>query len=416
MIECSIYLNCCIFRGGCLVSCSMNTANYHQELKSILKRMDCFLSLTDLVSALPSHEVVEGVGVEQQHVIIEAKPSYIAPLVLPREQQREGVKKIPSLYQDQASRREYMEAKTALRTSMTMQELQQRCESEVLPSSLTLWHSSDSLKRMVVLVRRDLDLLFQSDLGGIPYDATDGLFALPGNHHLCYRDCMRLLVKRAPYVHKAMLEYARMACVMYGCEFRRFLAAGRPRIQKIKACVGLPLKLIQSRQARFDGGPVFVVSFGMPIIAHDFAPVVSREENTSPPFRLHVFEGCILILDGDVRACYSHGLPGVQGSFSTVYVMTIHMDCLDTTSVMDYEPLTKTVVMHTPLRGCNVITTRSAPISRIHSHISVQSDTMWRIVQEMRWRLQMAESNLIRSRCEHALNSCGDETRPSVQG
>lgn len=400
MIECSIYLN---FSPAL---CRMNTVNYHQELKSILKRMDCFLSP-------PPPEAAERAGIEKLQVIIEARPSCIVPLIPPHTHPWRFHGKVPSLYQEQASRREFIEGKTVMETSMTMQELACRHETVALPSSLTLWHASDSLKRMIVLIRRDLDLLFQTDLNGIPYDETEGLFALPGNHHLCYMDCMRLLKKRAPYVHKAMLEYARMACIMYGCELRRFLAASRPRIQKIKACAGLPIRLIHSRQSRFDGGPVLVTSFGMPVIAHDFAPVLSRGESGSNPFRLHLFEGSVVILDGDVRACYSHGLPRVQDSFSTLYVMTIHVDCLDTTCIMDYEPVTKTMVMHTPICGANVITTRPAPVSRIHSHISVQGDTMWRIVQEMRWRMQMAESNLIRSRCESVLHSCADETRPS---
>ena len=397
----------------------MNTGNYHRELHSILKRMDCFLSPVDPSSSSSSPDIGTSDSARQQHIVIEAKPSCLTPLDLPS-QAWKFVGEIPSLYQEQASRRHFVDSRTVMETRVTTQELAQRREQTNLPSSLTMWYASDSLRRMIVLIRRDLDLLFQSDLGGIPYDKREGLFALPGTHHLSYKDCMRMLAKRAPYVHKAMLEYARMACVMYGCESRRFLAAARPRIQKIKGSLGLPLRLVHTRQSRFDAGPVFIISFGIPVIPHDFAPVLSEgisqnevpNETPPAPFRLHASEGALLILDGDVRACYSHGIPCIRDSFNTLYIMSIHIDCLDTTSVMGYEPRTKTMVMHTPICASSVITTRSAPVSRIYPHMSVQNDTMWRIVQAMRWRLQTAESNLIRQRCERALNLCSDEALP----
>lgn len=399
----------------------MNTANYHRELHSILKRMDCFLPPMDasFVASLGDHTMGVADYAREQHVVIEAKPTCVSALALPSKEWK-FVGQIPSLHHEQASRREFVESKTVVKTSVTAQELTDRHAQANLPNGLTVWHASDYLRRMMVLIRRDLDYLFQSDLDGMPHDKTDGLFALPGTHHLSYKDCMHMLVKRAPYVHKAMLEYARMACVMYGCDFRRFLAAARPRIRRMKASVGLPLRLVHTRQARFDGGPVFLASFGMPVIPHDLAPVLPDgiiSADAAGPFRLHVSEGALLILDGDVRACYSHGVPGVRDGFGMLYIMSIHVDCLDTTSVMGYEPLTKTVVMHTPICASKVITTRSAPVSRIHAHISVHDDTMWRIVQAMRWRLQMVESNLIRERYEERaalnLSSGGDRTRPS---
>lgn len=401
--------------------CYMNIANYHRELQSIMKRMDTVLVPFD-ASAAPNHALIASRGASaHQHVVIEAKPLGITPLTLPSNQWC-FTGKIPPVYQEQASRREFVEGKTVFETSKDDGSTTERrvgCENIELPSGMSLWHATDCIKRMLVLIRRDLDLFFSADLSGMPYNSTDGvLFALPGNHNLCYHDCMLMVAERAPYVHKAMLEYAQMICCMYGCELRRFLAMGRPRIQRIKRCTGVPLKLIQTHQSRFDGGPVFVVSFGSTESEHDFAPVLSREVDSrchyepektiSTPFRLHMTEGTLVVLDGSMRTRYSHGIPRDKDRFGFQYIFSVHMDCLDTTCVMDYEPLTKTVIMYTPVHGSGVITTRAAPVSRIHSHISIQGDTTWRIVQAMRWRLQMAESNLIRKRYERNLNGGAD--------
>lgn len=402
----------------------MNVANYHRELQSILKRMDSVL-----LSPPPLHDdVSSSLSVVAMVPVIEARPSRIARLSLPPKQWR-FTGSIPSVHQDQASRRDYVAGRTVLVTSQN--DLSPTPGSLDLPSGMSLWHASDHVRRMLVLVRRDLDLLFSADLSGFPYDSVEeGLFALPGNHHLCYQDCMQLLAGRAPYVHKAMLEYAKMICCMYGCELRRFLATGRPRIQKLKRGVGMPLRLIQARQSRFDGGPVFLVSFGSAAIEHDFAPVLLSSDPPGPDdsqggaasdqaaFRMSGTEGVLMVLDGSMRARYSHGVPRAQDGAGggSHYVLSIQMDCLDTTCVMDYEPQTKTVVMYTPIRGSGVITTRAAPVSRIHSHISIQTDTTWRIVQAMRWRLQLAESRLIRKRYEDRINERADGTHRAAPG
>jgi hypothetical protein len=99
-----------------------------------------------------------------------------------------------------------------------------------------------------------------------------------------------------------------------------------------------------------------------------------------------------------------------------MYTLEIHMDCIDSTTILDYEAQTRTMVMYTPVCGANVISTRPAPASRVHPQVSVRNDTLWRIVQGMRARLQAAESNLIRQRYGQNTIRRPDSAGPTPRG
>lgn len=365
----------------------MNTAQYFEELRSITTRLDRLLPPTHAEQG----RIAERKGLK--YAVIEAKPREIIQVQHPNSQWR-FAGDIPALHQTQASRRAVVECVSRHQTSLHATDLGAHC---ALPPGITLWHASDTARRILLLARRDLEMLFESDAAQtLPYDADAGMFVLPGEKELCFRDSMLLIERSYPYLYKICWEYADIAAHMYGLTFSEFGVISRVTIQRLHPQKGSPLRLLQTRQARFDGGPVLMISVGLPSTAHDVAPTLAQNDNAREhPVRIFVPEGVMVVMDGDARFRYSHGFPVGQEICKDYYLISIFMDCMGQTSIVGYERETRTLIMATPMRMENIITTVVEPQSRSNVHTCLQRDTLWRIVQAMRTRVRAAESHLI---------------------
>ena len=378
---------------------TMSHMYFYQEMCSILRRMEDVLPVTALETSPSQRLNTHSTGKEPWYAVIEANPIAITHPPLQSARWR-FAGTIPAAHQEQGARREFVDSQTTMQTRLPDSQVNDEpCARDGFPCGLSFWQPSDSTRRLLPLIRRDLDALFaEPETCG-----EEGCFALPGNKHLCYQDCMDLVRCRSPYLYKACWEYARLVCHMLEMDYRQFVTSSRLRIRKHDPAVGSPLRLSQSTQSRYDGGPVIIVSLGIPLAVHDLAPTLQATAGAAGggaemPMRVTVSDGVMMLLDGDVRARYSRGVPRGWGGGMPLYTLEIHMDCIDSTTILDYEAQTRTMVMYTPVCLANVITTRPAPVSRVHPHVSVRNNTLWRIVQGMRARLQAAESHLIRQR------------------
>lgn len=367
----------------------MNTAQYFDELRSITMRMD---------RLLPPTQAEQGKNAERKglrYAVIEARASEILQV----EHQHTGWRlqsEVNALHQTQASRREVVDSMTRYQTSLDDTKAGAR-QSAPLPPGITLWHATDNARRILLLVRNDLELLFGSDPGHtLPYDKDTGVFSLPRGKELCFRDSMALIEDQSPYLHRICWEYADIAAHIYGLTLSEFGVICRVTIQRLQSREGSPLRLLETHQSRLDGGPILVISIGLPNIAHDVAPVLTQADNTREhPTRIFVPDGVMMVIDGDARFRYSHGFPRGQEGCSEFYVITIFMDAMGQTSIVGYEKETRTLIMSTPMRMEHVITTRTQTQPRSDVHTTLHRDTLWKIVQTMRTRLRSAESHLI---------------------
>ena len=367
----------------------MHTTQYFEELRSITARID------RLLPPPFSERVEENAREGARHPAIEAKPTQVLHL------QHKGFPRafrsdIPPLHQNQASRRALVESKTRYQTSLKDPDTTEQ-RAKTLPPGVTLWHTTDNARRILLLVRRDLEMLFDSDLEQpFPHDEDAGVFATPGPQggELCFRDSMALIAKDYPYLHKICWEYADIAAHIYGIKLSEFGVISRVLVHRTRSRDGTPMRLFETRQAKWDGGPILIISVGIPCTAHDFSPTLAHTP-TEQASRVVVPEGIMMVIDGDVRFRYSHGLPSNQEGASVFFTITISMDTMGPTSIIGYEELTRTLIMASPMRMEHIITTTPPAQSRCDVHAPLQRDTLWRIVQAMRTRARSAESHLI---------------------
>lgn len=387
----------------------MYATQYFDELRSIATRMD---------NLLPPHQGEREGLIERKasarYAVIEARPTDIVQAAH-RESAWLFSGDVPPLHQGQGSRRAFVRNRTSLCTSMLDdgRDSSSKNAHARLPEGISLWHATDNARRIMLLARRDLDLFFSSaDLEHtLPYAKdTERVFDLPCGQDLCFRDAMILIQEQAPYVCKICREYADLAAHIYGLKLDEFGVLGRIWIQRVHSQVGQPVSLLESQQARYDGGPVLIVCLGLPRTAHDVFPTLTQADHgTEHPIRIFVPEGVMMILDGDARFRYSHGFPGGQDGAPVFYTITIYMDCMGQTSITGYERETRTLIMNTPMRMEHIITTRSALQSQTNIHTTLHRDTLWRIVQAMRMRLRSAESHLIMKNYKQRMQQSSSE-------
>lgn len=371
----------------------MCAMQYFDELRSILARMDQLLPPCEEQASLPSFASPEKKR-GPSHAVIEAKATAISHFRPSSTKWRFEKQEIPLLYQGQESRRAFVLANTMQSTAMSDQTTTAPDASPALPPGVTLWHTSDSARRMLLLARRDLEMLFAEGLesGLLPYSKEEGgVFALPPGKQICFRDSMALIRNSNPYLHRVCWEYAGLAAHMFGIHLKDFSTLARVLIQRLDSKAGTPARLLDTSQAKYDGGPVLLVSLGLPTTVHDLLPTLPAPDHTREyPTRITVAEGFMLVLDGDTRFRYSHGFPGGQQEANWFYTITIFLDSLSKSSLIGYERETRTMVMSTPMQMEHIITTR--PEIPNLCPISLHRDSLWRLVQGLRLRLRSAES------------------------
>jgi hypothetical protein len=398
----------------------MYAMQYFEELRSITDRIDRLLPPHEEQAVIPRTVSRRGEKGGPEHAVIEAKASEIAHILPPESTWLFARKDIPTLHQGQESRRAFVQARTRLSTTAAKKVLPSA--SVALPPGVTLWHTSDNARRTLLLARHDLDKLFSDDPPLLPYNQDEGgIFSLPPDTQLCFRDCMILIRTKAPYLHKICWEYAGLAAHMFGVGLSDFSTLSRVLIQRLDARTGASAQLMHSRQAKYDGGPILLVSLGLPVVAHDLLPTLPPADHSREnPMRIAVPEGVMMVLDGDVRFRYSHGYPGGQEGAAVFYSITILLDSMSQTSIIAYERETRTTVMSTPMRMEHIITTRPALASQTNNETLLHRDSLWKIVQGLRLRIRSAESCLITQKYlslqqQQEARPINDETRPGPQ-
>lgn len=371
------------------------SAIYHfEELRAIIGRMDAVLppSHPERVGWI-SHSQVKG---QKLDPVIESNAVATQFLNLGGDKKWQFRNKGGKVLEGQGVQRALVQKETSHQTAMGMEKAD---AGALFPAGVSLWHSSDHARRIIPMVRHDLKEIFESvkksSSWGIPYDSSRrGLFSMPGGSRLCFHGCMHLIREHAPYLHRFCLEGAVLAAHMYGLNLSEFGMVSKLVIHQHDPREGVPMNLLESSHARYDGGPVLLICLGIPVSSHDMAPALSSPDNSAePPVRIVVPEGVMMVIDGDARFRYAHGFPrGQTGAGEYYYCITIYMDCIQQTSIMGYERETRTLIMTTPMVREHIISTRPELRSRTNVHGTLQRDTLWRLVQQMRTRLRMAES------------------------
>lgn len=394
-------------------------AVYHyEELRAIISRMN------EMLPPPPPEREAWGAYPHLKgnkiHPVIESNAVSTHRLRLGDDKKWQFRHKGVKLCEGQGALRALVQRETAFLTSMD----DHLPETEILfPPGVSLWHSSDHARRIIPMVRHDLTEIFESvkkdNPWRIPCDYADGpLFSTPRQDQLCFHGCMRMISGRLPYLHRFCLEGATVASHMYGLNLSEFGMVSSLTIHKHDTEMGARMGLWESLQSRYDGGPVLVICLGLPVINHDMAPTLPCPDNSSEtPVRIVVPEGVMMAIDGDARFRYAHGFPKGQEGGACFYSIRIFMDCIQQTGLIGYERETRTLIMSTPMVRENVISTRPEVQSRTNVHNTLQRDTLWRLVQQMRTRLRLTESFLItqpRGR-EKALGLSAETPRMSLE-
>lgn len=361
--------------------------HYFEEIRSLTLRLD------SLLPGGTDYEEEER-GPRVYGLCIRADPVSMDSLNLPSSEWRLA-REIPASRQSQASRREFAREATTLQTCMSLGKVQHGCTAP--PMGLSLWHTQST--RKLILIRHDLERMFELDKisSSMPYTDEQGYFALPGKRQLYFRDCVELIRESHPYLYGLCMEYAEMGCTMYGLSMQEFSSVSRLHISMCKSNVGRPLILQDSLQSRFDGGPIFIGSVGIPVTTYDLTPSLPAADRSAEPCtRVGVREGGLMVLDGDVRFRYACGIPkGQGGQNGVIYTLTIHMDSMEQTLVVGYENETKTIIMYTPL----ITRSEAIPhwVSPYPSPMERQKNTtLGQLIHKIRARVAIAESHVLR--------------------
>jgi hypothetical protein len=374
--------------------CMMSFEHY-DELKAILSRMDTALPKGQ--PSLTSHSQ----SWKWNNTVIQAKSISQHQLLLPNDSWKfKGV--IPSTHQQSASRRWYISEQTRTPTNMLMS-CSRKAITLSLPNGLSLWHGTDSAKRLFILAKHDAKQIFDSSTErmNLPIDnnwTLKGyvtLFSTPGPTQISFADSIRLLRPLAPYLSRLAEEYARSLCQLYDLETHEFERLCYMHISLYKQGVGLPMCLTNASPCRFENGPVVHVGLGKPIIEHDLAPTLGDPSVHELPVRVIVPEGVMVCMDGVSRMRYSHGHPANSDN-SCWFSLTFFLDCTKQSRAVGFEMTTRTIIMQTPLSQDHVVPNPSFPKPIQGVSTGLVSST----VLNMRQRLKMAESYLLASRYE----------------
>ena len=341
-----------------------------------------------------------------QNTLVESNQTRVHQLIPPSDTWRISESSIPSIHTKHASRRWYAVKQTRL-TGGADRKLATKNDQPIpadKPEGVRVWHASDTAKRLMILARHDMDELFKTKVhpSTVPTD-KDGdrgqesvtLLKTP-THTLGASEGMVLLEDSSPYVVRLCQEYAKMTCWIYGLSMAEFYTLTQMSITR--HATNTTATLQATGGGYHDSGPVLTIGLGAQRIRHDLFPSLMTSRALTP-VRLTVAEGDLVVLDGHARSNYAHGYTLLTDTTPSppLYTIDFHMDCMRKTVSIGYDPVTRGMLMETPVEGTHVIyhaPTRVQKTGRDFMH----ANPTFGLVRAMRSRVQTAESVLISSK------------------
>ncbi len=374
----------------------MASFQHYEDLRSVFARLN---------QVLPGRpRAQDGAGEEGwdwRNTVIEAKPARVERLNIAGGVFKGG---IPSAHQTSPGRRWHVAERTQVCTSAE----ETTGLAAALPPGVSLWHASDQARRLMVLAMHDAKAFFDEQTMECTLPAHDewrtrgslALFATPGPAELCFRDSMRLLQPKAPYLARLAQEYARSIAWMFGMRRAEFEEACRLHITW-RAKTGIePVRLPPASPCRYENGPIVRVGLGRPVVAHDLIPALPELSSQEHAVRVEVGEGVMVCTDGPARMRYSHGHPSAQGKGGDWFTLTYFLDCTRQSVAVGYDRETRALVMATPVRRDRVVAAHPPENMPSKSSSGLGLDLMGVLVKDMRLRLRVAESHVLASRYE----------------
>ena len=375
---------------------------HYEELQSVFARLDRVLP----GQARRADDKDE--GWDWRNTVIEAQPIRLLRLT-PIGDTAVFRKDIPAKHQKPAHRRWYVAEQTQVLTTNW-----QAVQPGALPPGVSLWHASDTARRLIVLAMHDACELFRGQTWQCTLPANDEwricgrltLFDTPGPAELCFKDSVRLLAYHGPYLARLMREYARSIAWMYGMPQSQFEEACRVHVAWHAPGSSSPARLSPASSCRYENGPIVWVAIGKPVSTHDFIPALPDISSQEHAARLEVSEGVMVCTDGPARVRYSHGYPCQQGEKSW-FTLTYYLDCTRQSLAVGYDRETRSLIMATPIRKDRVVpgTALDSPPSG-----GLALDLMGALVKDMRLRLRVAESHLLSASYEKAFTSSSSKS------
>lgn len=273
-----------------------------------------------------------------------------------------------------------------------------------IPDGVRLWHATEGARKLFLVTQHDLVDLFKAHQEGIGVACNESeetwtttrLLETP-NFTLGFGDGVSLLKERNPYVVRLCMEYAQMACTLYGLTMAEFSTLSQMAI--MRHVRGMPIALHKTGGGYYDSGPILVVTLGNEYTSHDFCPTLMAQTNTcTRPMRVSVAEGVMTVIDGYARSNYAHGLtqPAEARTDKPFFSIWFYLDCMRSTRLVDRESKTQGFVMHTPVVAEHVVTFRT-PQHAEEIGTRLEECPTQKLMRAMHNRLKTAESLSLRT-------------------
>jgi alkylated DNA repair dioxygenase AlkB len=172
---------------------------------------------------------------------------------------------------------------------------------EILPKESRLPH-------MDYLRDRGLYYIFGTDIhkATMPH-TTHRDEDLKRQTYVCFKDAYRLLHSRnCPHLAEFCMERAKSLCSLFELPFD--VLEDQCMLLLLRYLPRHGLWLHVDNVARTDGGPVCTISLGPPDVNVDFVPLLEPTA-TRQPLRININEGETLIMQGESRFDWAHGIP-----------------------------------------------------------------------------------------------------------
>ena len=171
---------------------------------------------------------------------------------------------------------------------------------------LPLWQR---LPHMDYVRGRGLYYIFGTNLykAAMPHVEQHNDGDLSNQTYVCFKDAYRLLhTRNCPQLAEFCMEKAKSLCNLFELPFNVLEDNCMLLLLRYEPRHGLWLHV--DNVARTDGGPICTISLGPPDVNVDFVPLLEPTA-TRQPLRININEGETVIMQGESRFDWAHGIP-----------------------------------------------------------------------------------------------------------